>query len=99
MKEKKGFLLRTVKEMNRGAVVSGIGFLLYLLLRATGLESISDVVVIVFAVISAYTFLSVAAGRMKDKEAVSYSLLWGTGALALMLVGFAFLTIRMHLGL
>ena len=85
MREKKGFLLQTVQQMNAGAIVSGLGFLLYLALSALGMVSV-------------YVFVSVALGRSRDKEAVSYSLLWGTGALALLLGGCGVLTVRLWLG-
>ena len=37
MKERKGFLLYTLAQMRAGAIVSGLGFLLYLALSALGL--------------------------------------------------------------
>ena len=98
MKEKKSLLLQTVKQMNIGAIVSGIGFLLYLGTAALNLEIVKGLVAIVFAAISLYVFLSVAAAREKDKETFSYNLLWGSGAMAIMLCGIAFLTIKMWLG-
>lgn len=99
MKERNGFLLRTVKQMNIGAGVSGVGFLLYLAASALGAKTAADIIAVVFGVISLYVFVSVSAGRSKDKEAVSYNLLWGTGALALMLAACAVLTLRQRLGL
>ena len=98
MKEKKSLLLQTVKQMNIGAIVSGIGFLLYLGTAALNLEIVKGVVAIVFGAISLYVFLSVAAAREKDKETFTYSLLGGSGAMAIMLCGIAFLTIKMWLG-
>lgn len=99
MKEKTGFLLQTVKQMNAGAVLSGTGFLLYLALSALGWETAADVTAVAFGIVAVYVFLSVAAGRSRDKEAVSYSLLWGTGALALLLGGCGVLTVKLWLGL
>ena len=99
MKEKKGFLLQTVKQMNLGAAVSGMGFLLYLGASALGWEALADILTIAFGVVSLYVFLSVSEGRRRDPEAVSYSLLWGTGALALLLCGCAVLAVRLRLGL
>ena len=89
MREKKGFLLQTVQQMNAGAIVSGLGFLLYLA---------SDIAAVALGMVSVYVFVSVALGRSRDKEAVSYSLLWGTGALALLLGGCGVLTVRLWLG-
>ena len=94
---KKGPL--TTRRINGGAILSGIGFLLYLAARALGWELAADVICIVFGVIAVLTFLAAVVGRQKDEELVSYSLLWGTGALALLLCGCAVLTVKMKLGL
>ena len=99
MKEKKGFLLQTVRQMNGGAALCGVGFLLYLGASALGWVTAADILTIAFGVVSLYVFISVSEGRRKDKEAVSYNLLWRTGALALLLCGCAVLTIRLRLGL
>lgn len=99
MRENRGLLLQTVRQMNGGAVVSGLGFLLYLALSALELETAADIAVMAFGLVSVYVFVSVAAGRSRDKEAVSYSLLWGTGALALLTGGCAVLTVKLRLGL
>lgn len=98
MKEKKSLLLQTVKQMNIGVSVAGIGFLLYLGTAAMNLEIVKGLLAIVFGAISLYVFLSVAVAREKDKETITYNLLWGSGALAIMLCGIAFLTIKMWLG-
>lgn len=99
MRERSGFLLQTVGQMNAGAIVSGLGFLLYLALSALGLETAADIAAVALGLVSVYVFASVAAGRSRDKEAVSYSLLWGTGALALLMGGCAVLTVKLWLGL
>lgn len=98
MREKKGLLLQTVKQMNAGAIISGLGFLAYLGLSALGLEEAAGIAAVAFGLVSVYVFASVAAGRSRDREAVSYSLLWGTGALALLLGGCGVLTVRLWLG-
>ena len=97
--EKKGFTLKTRKQLNWGAAVSGLGFLLFLLVSALDLGVLKDIVVVVCALISLWVFVSASDVRKDDKEAVSYNLLWGTGALAIMMVFFAFATLRMRLGL
>jgi len=97
MKENKGgFLLRDVAQIKRWAGISGIGFVVYLAVAAI-LPVIAGPVAAVFAVAAVRAFLSALDGREKDKEAVSYSLLWGTGAVTLMLVAFAFLEFRLLL--
>ena len=99
MKEKKSLLLQTVKQMNIGVSVCGIGFLLYLAVSAMEWWGVRDLLAVIFGLISVYVFLSVACGREKDKEAVSYNLLWGSGALTIMLCAFAVLGIKVRLGL
>ena len=98
MRQKNSLLLQGVKQLNLGAVVSGLGFLLYLGAAALGWQGTADVLSMAFAVVSLYVFVSVAAGRKRDREAVSYNLLWGTGALALLLCLCAVLTLRERLG-
>ena len=100
MKEtKRGFLLQTVKQMNNGAIVSGIGFLLYVAASALELDVLAGILAIAFGIAALYVLVSVAEGRKRDKKAVSYNLLWGQTALTILLVGCAVLTIRLWLGL
>ena len=96
--KRKGFLLQGVRQMNRGAIVSGVGFLLYLGAAALEWRDAADMLSLAFSLVSLYVFASAAAGRRRDKEAVSYNLLWGTGALALLMCLCAALTVRERLG-
>lgn len=93
------FLLQDVKQLNLGAIVSGTGFLLYLGAAAMGWQNAADILSLVLTVVSLYVFASVAAGRRRDKESVSYNLLWGQGALTVLLCLCAALTVREWLGL
>ena len=52
-----------------------------------------------FGLESLYTFLSTLEWREKDKESVSYSIMWGTAALALLMLVPAVMTIKQALGL
>ena len=88
MREKKGFLLQTVQQMNVVAVEA---------MQKIGATA-ADIAAVALGMVSVYVFVSVALGRSRDKEAVSYSLLWGTGALALLLGGCGVLTVRLWLG-
>jgi hypothetical protein len=97
--KKHGFLLQTVKQMNVGAGGSALGFAAYLALSAFEQYGLADLVAVVFGVVALYVFASAAAGRRRDQKAVSYSLLWGTAALAIMLCGFAVAAIGMRLGI
>ena len=99
MREKRGLLLQTVKQMNAGAIFSGVGFLVYLTLSALGWETAAAISAVALGMVSVYVFASVAAGRSQDRETVSYSLLWGTGALALLMGGCGGLTVKLWLGL
>lgn len=94
MKPQNRLLLRNVRQMNLGAVASGLGFLLYL--GATALEwtAAANVLSLLFAAVSLYVLASVAAGRRRDKESVSYNLLWGQAALAILTCMCAILTLR-----
>lgn len=96
---KRGFLLQTVKQMNNGAIISGIGFLLYVAASALELDVLAGILAIAFGIAALYVLVSVAEGRKQDKKAVSYNLLWGQTALTILLVGCAVLTIRLWLGL
>lgn len=97
MRQKNSLLLQSVRQMNLGAIVSGTGFLLYLGAAALGWRDAADVLSLVFTLVSLYVFASVAAGRRRDREAVSYNLLWGQGALAILLCLCAALTVRERL--
>ena len=75
--KKKGLLFQTKKQMNNGAIATGLGFGLYLVLLVLGLELPADLVAIAFSVVGIFNSLSVLEGRRKDKEDISYNLLWG----------------------
>ena len=97
--KKKGLLLQTKKQMNNGAVATGLGFVLYMVLLVLGQELAADLVAIAFGVVGIYVSLSVMEARSRDKEEISYNLLWGQRALTLFLVACAVLAIRQRLGL
>ena len=81
--KKKGLLFQTKKQMNNGAIATGLGFGLYLVLLVLGI----------------FNSLSVLEGRRKDKEDISYNLLWGQLALTIFLVACAVLAVKQRLGL
>ena len=62
-----------IRRLNGGAVLSGVGFLLYLAARALGWGLAADVICIVFGIIAVLTFLCAASERRKDKEAVYHA--------------------------
>lgn len=85
MKHQSKFLLQTTRQMNVGAMVTGALFLLYLAVSAMGRLAAADLIALVSCVPALYVLASVADGRRRDKEAVSYSLLWGQTALTLLI--------------
>ena len=95
---KNGFFLSPDK-LNRGYVISALGFLLYLAVSALAGQGTAGVIAIPFALFSAYVFLSVNAARKMDKESAGYNLLWGCAALTLLLGTCAVLSIKLWLGL
>lgn len=99
MKQKQEIFLRSTEQMNHGTMISGAGFLAYLGASALAWDHLALAIAIVFGLIALYVFLSTLSVRRKDREAVSYSLMWGTGSLAILLLGCAALTIKMYLGL
>ena len=98
-KKKTGFLLQTTKAMNFGAIFSGVGFLLYLGAAALERRGVADGIAVVFGVISIYVYASIVAGRRRDRQSVSYNLLWGQTALTVLLAACAILGLRQRLGL
>ena len=97
MKEKISIWLQTVKQLRIGVSVCGVGFLLYIMLLMLEMEATADVIACIFGPISVYVFFSVVDARSRDKEAVTFSLLWGAGALMIMLAGCAILAIKFYL--
>ena len=97
--KRKGLLFQTKKQMNNGAIATGLGFVLYLALLAMGLELPADLVAVAFGVVGIFNSLSVLEGRRKDKENISYNLLWGQLALTIFLVACAVLAVKQRLGL
>ena len=95
---KKGFFLAP-ERLNLGYTISALGFFLYLVVCGMVGQKAAGVVAILFDVFAVYVFLSVADARKQDKEKVGYNLLWGTGALALLLGACAVLSVKLWLGL
>ena len=96
--KRKGLLFQTKKQMNNGAIATGLGFVLYLALLAMGLELPADLVAVAFGVVGIFNSFSVLEGRRKDKENISYNLLWGQLALTIFLVACAVLAVKQRLG-
>lgn len=87
------------EKLNKWYGLTALGFLLYLIACGVVGQKAAGVVAVIFCVIAVYLFISVAAAREDDKQAVGYNLLWGSGALALMLGACAYLSLKLWLGL
>ena len=98
-KRVKGIWFNTKKQINGGAIVSGIGFLLYLVGSALGWPvDLVDILLIAFAVVALWTFVSLMVYPEERRKAeLTYSIWWGQGALTVLLVACAVLTIRQRL--
>ena len=66
---KKDIWLKPGKQINNGAIVGGIGFVLYMAFSALGWSGIALIVAIGFGLESLYTFLS----TLEWRETVSYT--------------------------
>ena len=96
---KKEIWLKPGKQINSGAIVGGIGFVLYIVLSALEWKGLALIVAIGFGIESGYTFLSALEWRERDKEAIGYNIMWGTAALALLMLVPAVMTVKQALGL
>lgn len=95
---KNGFFLATEQQIQRGASISGVGFLLYLAAAALRWAAAAGILAVVFAIGAAYVFVSIVIRSSKGTKA-TYSLLWGQGALTILLVACAALSIKVWLHL
>ncbi len=91
--------MKDTNGLRRGAAVGFAGFVLYVIASALKAYVLSDLISLIFALFSLYVFLSAYALRRKDRDAVSYSLLWGTFALAALFCALTYLALRQRLGL
>ena len=90
---KKDIWLKPGKELNTGAIIGGIGFAIYIALSALEGRGLALFAALAFGLEAGYAFLSALDCREKDKDAVSYNILWGTGAVMILLLVPAVLTI------
>ena len=78
---KKDIWLKPGKELNTGAIIGGIGFAIYIALSALEWRGLALFAALAFGLEAGYAFLSALDCREKDKDSVSYNIVWGTGAL------------------
>jgi len=79
-----------------GQTASALGFLLYLAGSALALpETVLAAGLLVFTAIAVWTMLSIVGYPDETREKdITYSVVWGQGALTLMLAACAWLTLR-----
>ena len=90
---KKDIWLKPGKELNTGAIIGGIGFAIYIALSALEWRGRSSFETVNCFLEVGYAFLSALDCREKDKDSVSYNIVWGTGALAILMLLPAVMTI------
>ena len=90
---KKDIWLKPGKALNSGAIIGGIGFAIYIALSALERRGLALFAGLVFGLEAGYAFLSALDCREKDKDSVSYNIVWGTGALAILMLLPAVMTI------
>ena len=90
---KKDIWLKPGKELNTGAIIGGIGFAIYIALSALEWRGLALFAALAFGLEAGYAFLSALDCREKDKDSVSYNIVWGTGALAILMLLPAVMTI------
>ena len=83
---KKDIWLKPGKELNTGAIIGGIGFAIYIALSALEWRGLALFAALAFGLEAGYAFLSALDCREKDKDSVSYNIVWGTGALAILML-------------
>ena len=74
-------------------VIGGIGFAIYIALSALEWRGLALFAALAFGLEAGYAFLSALDCREKDKDSVSYNIVWGTGALAILMLLPAVMTI------
>ena len=98
-KNNKSIWLRTTKQIGIVSGISGGLFLLYIGAMALVWPLVAGVIGVLGDAAAIWAFFSTLDLREKDKESVTYNLLWGTGALAIMLGACAAAGFKMFLGL
>ena len=83
---KKDIWLKPGKELNTGAIIGGIGFAIYIALSALEWRGLALFAALAFGLEAGYAFLSAL-------DCVSYNIVWGTGALAILMLLPAVMTI------
>ena len=74
-------------------IIGGIGFAIYIALSALEWRGLALFAALAFGLEAGYAFLSALDCREKDKDSVSYNIVWGTGALAILMLLPAVMTI------
>ena len=93
----KEYLLHDLKQIQRGAIASGVGLLAYLAASAMELQTVAGIIAVIFAVLAVDVLVSVL--ELPKEEGWTYSLTWGQTSLAILLCACAAVQIKRWLGL
>ena len=100
MRKVNHLLLKNLHQLRIGQIVSALGFAVYIVCSAlNSAESVQLAVLVLFSLIALWTMASVIFyPRARKKEEVSYNVVWGQGAVTIVLVACTVLTIRQMMG-
>lgn len=96
MNEKKNPFLDSLKKLRIGSFVTAAFFLVYLAAMVLKLGAVSGIIAILGAAVGIYVFFSELMYEGEDK---TRSFTWGQGAMTILMMLFAYGTIKQWLGL
>ncbi len=96
MNEKKNVFLKTMKQLRIGSFVTVLFFVLYVASMVLKIGVISDILAIAGMLIALYVMFSVLMYEGEDK---TRSFVWGQCSVAILMMLFAYGTVRQWLGL
>lgn len=96
MKKEKALLFHSVGKVHTGEVLSGVGFLVYLIGSGVKLpDAVLCVPLVIFSAAAVWTLVSILTyPKERKREELSYNILWGQGAVTILLLAGTVLTIK-----
>ena len=96
MNEKKNIFLKNMKQLRIGSFITVLCFAVYLVSMVLKLGTLSGIIALAGAGVAIYVMFSAI---MYEGEGMTRSFTWGQGAMALLMMLFAYGTIKQWLGL
>ena len=96
MNEKKNIFLKDMKQLRIGSFITAVCFAVYLVSMVLKLGTLSGIIALAGAGVAIYVMFSAI---MYEGEDMTRSFTWGQGAMALLMMLFAYGTIKQWLGL